>query len=82
MASWRIWGEVLKHAQRSAGLSDACEGTLLESGLTVGSDLSTVRHKEIFQARLGFRDSVEKKMENLRLREGIKSKEVCKKAGG
>lgn len=51
-------------------------------GLTVGSDLSTVRPKEISQAQLGFRDSVGKKMGSLRQREGIKYTEMCKKPGG
>lgn len=57
-------------------------GILGESGLTVGSDLSIVRPKEISQAQLGFRDSLGKKMGILRQSEGIKYIKVCKKPGG
>lgn len=51
--------------------------TLRKSGLTVGSDLSTVRPKEISQALLGFGDSLGKRMGSLRQRESIKYTEVC-----
>lgn len=50
---------------------------LRKSGLTVVSDLSTVRPKEISQAQLGFRDSLGKRMGSLRQRESIKYPEVC-----